>query len=84
MTRKTHPPHRVARWLSWSSVILVLSAAPVLAAPPPTPEQTQPVMRGVQVQSEPNTHRQPVQTVSEALGQRLDRMMLGVKPAGER
>jgi hypothetical protein len=82
--RKTHPPHRVARWLSWSSVILVLSAGATIAAPPPTPEQTQPVLRGVQVPTDPNVRHQPVQTVSDALGQRLDRMMMGTKPASER
>jgi hypothetical protein len=79
--RNTHPPHRVARWLSWSSVIFVLSAGPTIAAPPPTPPQTMPVMRGAQVQTDAATRNQPVQTVSDALGQRLDHMMLGNKPA---
>ena len=84
MTRKTHPPHRVARWFSWSSVILVLSTSASIAGSPPTPPQNQPVMRGVQVQADTGTRRQPVQDVSEALGQRLDRMMLQTKPSSER
>jgi hypothetical protein len=84
MTHMPHPPHRVARWFSWSSVIIVLSAGSSLAQSPPPPAPNQPVMRGAQVQVDQDARRQPVQDVSAALGQRLGRMLLATKPAPER
>jgi hypothetical protein len=84
MTHMPHAPQRVARWLSWSSVIIILSAGASLAESPPPSAPNQPVMRGVQVQVDQGAHRQPVQEVSAALDQRLNRMMLATKPIPER
>jgi hypothetical protein len=84
MTRNPNPLHRVRRCLTWTSALLVLSVSGVGAAPPPPPEPNQPVTRGAPAQIDVAVRRQPVQTVSEALGQRLDRMMLETKPASAR
>jgi hypothetical protein len=84
MTRNPNPLHRIRRCLTWTSALLVLSAGAVIAAQPTPPEPNQPVTRGAPAQIDAPAHRQPVQTVSDALGQRLDRMMLETKPVSTR
>jgi hypothetical protein len=84
MTRNPNPLHRARRTLTWTSALLVLSASAAGAAQPAPADPSQPVTRGAQPQIDAVVHRQPVQNVSDALGQRLDRMMLEAKPVSTR
>jgi hypothetical protein len=84
MTHKSYSPRRIVRFLGWTFVALVLSAGATAAAPPTTPAAGQQVTRVAQAQTDPGARRQPVQDVSDALGQRLDRMMLDIKPVPTR
>ncbi len=85
MSHELKLPHRsawsLARYLSWIFVATVLSTGPVRAAPPVVPAPTQTVTRVATGQTDADTaaHRQPAQTVSDALGQRLDRMLLDTR-----
>jgi hypothetical protein len=84
MTRNPNPLHRVRRCLTWTSALLVLSVSAAGAAQPTSSEPNQPVTRGAPAQIDAATQRQPVQNVSDALGQRLNRMMLETKPIAPR
>lgn len=82
MSHEAKPPHRSARSLAqclgWTFVAMLLSTGPAGAAPPLAPPPAQTVARVAAGQTDADTgaHRQPVQNVSDALGQRLDRMLL--------
>jgi hypothetical protein len=86
MSHKSRPPHRsawsLARCLGWTCVAMVLSTGSAGAAPPVPPTPTQTVTRVANAQTDPDTatRRLPAQTVSDALGQRLDRMLIDSKP----
>jgi len=79
MIRKPYPHHRMARCITWTFFVLFLSAGPTEAASPAAPEPAQTVTRVAQAQTDPGPRRQPVQDVSTALGQRLDRMLADSK-----
>jgi hypothetical protein len=76
MSHKSFSYRRVARWLAWTAGAQLLSVGPAVPAPPADPAASQPATRIAQASSDQTTHRQPVRDVSDALGQRLDRMML--------
>jgi hypothetical protein len=85
MSHKSKPPHRsawsLARCLGWTFVAMLLSTGPAGAAPPVPPAPAQAMTRVANTQTDPDTatHRLPAQTVSDALGQRLDRMLVDSK-----
>jgi hypothetical protein len=77
---------RFVLWLAWTAGAPVLSVGPAVAAPPAYPAASQSVTQVAQAQasSDQTAHRQTVQDVSDALGQRLDRMMLHSRPVQPR
>jgi len=81
MSHPSFPSRRFTRGLGWTFVAVVLSAGSAIAASPAPPAPAQPATRGVPSPTEPGytAHSQVVQNVSDALGQRLDRMMLSIK-----
>jgi hypothetical protein len=79
MNRKPRQPHRKARYITWTSLVFILSAASSAAAPPPGAVPPQVVTQVAQAQTDPGPRRQPVQDVSTALAQRLDRMLADSK-----
>jgi hypothetical protein len=84
MFRSAHRPHRTTRYITWTSLVLVLSAGPVQAASPVNAPPAQAIAQLTQTQNETAPRRQPAQEVSDALGQRLDQMILTSKPATAR
>ena len=81
MSQPSFTSRRFTRGLGWTFVALVLSASPVGAASPTAPAPSQPATRGVTTQTDPGYSARPeaVHNVSDALGQRLDRMMLDTR-----
>ncbi len=84
MTHMPYPPLRIAQYLACALVALTMSAGRTDAAPQTAAASSQPVTRVAQAQTDPGARRQPAQDVSDALGQRLDRMMLDNKSAPAR
>ena len=80
MSNTPYPPHRFVRCLGWTFVALLLPGASTLAAPHVEQASSQSVVVQTQADPAPGEHRQSVEDVSDALGQRLDRMLLGIQP----
>jgi len=84
MFRTTHRPPRTTRYITWTSLVLLLSAGPVQAAPPVNTPPAQAVAQLTETSNDTAVRRQPAREVSDALGQRLDHMMLTSKPGAAR
>jgi hypothetical protein len=80
MSNMPYPPHRFVRCLGWAFVALVLSGASTVAAPQTDQASSQSVVVQTQAGAAPDANRQSVEDVSNALRQRLDRMLLDSQP----